>query len=64
VRTGAQPGVDAGAQSGVLASFAAAFSIDRAGLRPAVAVRATAGVVIPPIGGIDTAADLLGQPPG
>lgn len=52
MRTGAQAGVDTGAHSGVLASFAAAFAVDRAGLRPAVAVRATAGVVIPLIAGI------------
>ena len=55
-----QTGVNDGAQSGLLASFASAFSIDRAGLRPAVAVKATAGVVIPLIAGIAAGHPVVG----
>ena len=40
-------GLEAGPQTGVLASLGAAVSIDRARLRPVIAVRATAGVIIP-----------------
>ena len=60
MQTGTRASLDAGAQTGVLASFAAAFSIDRAGLRPAVALKATAGVVIPLIAGIAAGYPLVG----